>query len=55
MTGYDFHPEAAIDFDEIWDFIAEDSLEAADKVIALFWPASMQWCLFPIKATSART
>jgi plasmid stabilization system protein ParE len=34
MTGYDFHPEAAVDLDEIWDFIAEDNLDAADKVIA---------------------
>jgi plasmid stabilization system protein ParE len=34
MTGCDFHPEAAVDLDEIWDFIAEDSLDAADKVIA---------------------
>ena len=34
MTGYDFHPEAALDLDEIWDFIAEDSLDAADQVIA---------------------
>ena len=33
MTGYNFHPEAAIDLDEIWDFIAEDNLDAADKVI----------------------
>ncbi len=33
MTGYDFHPEAAIDLDEIWEFIAEDNLDAADKVI----------------------
>lgn len=33
MTGYDFHPEAAIDLDEIWDFIAEDSLDAADRVV----------------------
>jgi plasmid stabilization system protein ParE len=33
MTGYDFHPEAAIDLDEIWDFIADDSLDAADRVI----------------------
>jgi plasmid stabilization system protein ParE len=33
MTGYGFHPEAALDLDEIWDFIAEDSLDAADKVI----------------------
>ena len=34
MTGYDFHPEAAVDLGEIWDFIAEDNLDAADKVIA---------------------
>jgi plasmid stabilization system protein ParE len=40
MTGYDFHPEAALDLDEIWDFIAEDSLDAADKVIAEI-PASV--------------
>jgi plasmid stabilization system protein ParE len=33
MSQYEFHPEAAIDLDEIWDFIAEDSLDAADKVI----------------------
>ncbi len=34
MTGYDFHPEAAVDLGEIWDFIAYDNLDAADKVIA---------------------
>jgi plasmid stabilization system protein ParE len=34
MTGYDFHPEAAIDLDEIWDFIAQDNLDATDEVIA---------------------
>jgi len=34
MTGYDFHPEAAVDLDDIWDFIAEDNLDGADKVIA---------------------
>ena len=34
MTGYDFHPEAAVDLGEIWDFIAQDNLDAADKVIA---------------------
>jgi toxin ParE1/3/4 len=31
---YDFHPEASIDLDEIWDFIAADNLDAADQVIA---------------------
>jgi antitoxin ParD1/3/4/toxin ParE1/3/4 len=34
MTGYDFHPEAALDLDEIWGYIADDSLAAADRVIA---------------------
>jgi plasmid stabilization system protein ParE len=33
MTGYEFHPEAAIDLDEIWEFIAADNLDAADGVI----------------------
>jgi toxin ParE1/3/4 len=32
MTPYDFHPEAALDLAEIWDFIAEDSPGAADEV-----------------------
>ena len=33
MTGYAFHPEALLDLDEIWEFIAKDSLDAADRVI----------------------
>ena len=32
MTRYAFHPEAELDLVQIWDFIAEDSVEAADKV-----------------------
>ncbi len=32
MTGYDFHPEARFDLDEIWEFIATDSLDAADRI-----------------------
>jgi plasmid stabilization system protein ParE len=34
MTGYDFHPEARADLDEIYDYIAEDNPDAADSVIA---------------------
>ena len=34
MTGYDFHPEARIDLDDIWEFIRADSLDAADRMIA---------------------
>jgi plasmid stabilization system protein ParE len=32
-AGYDFHPEAEIDVDAIWEFIAEDSQLAADRMI----------------------
>ena len=28
MTGFRFHPEAEIDLNEIWDFIAEDGVDA---------------------------
>jgi toxin ParE1/3/4 len=34
MTEYDFHPEAEIDLNEIWDYIADDNVSAADRVIA---------------------
>jgi plasmid stabilization system protein ParE len=34
MTGYDFHPEAALDLGEIWEFIAGSNLDAADRVIS---------------------
>lgn len=33
MTGCAFHPEAEKDLDGIWEFIAADSLDAADKLI----------------------
>ena len=34
MTGYDFHPEARFDLDEIWEFIRADHLDDADRLIA---------------------
>lgn len=33
MTGYEFHPEAELDIDTIWEFIAEDSVDGADRVV----------------------
>ena len=33
MKEYDFHPEAEIDLDAIWEYIAEDNPNAADRVI----------------------
>ena len=34
MSGYALHPDAFADLDEIWDYIAADNLDAADRVIA---------------------
>jgi plasmid stabilization system protein ParE len=34
MTGYDFHPEARFDLDEIWEYIRADNPDAADRMIA---------------------
>ena len=34
MSGYVFHPEAYADLDDIWESIAEDNPNAADRVLA---------------------
>ena len=34
MRAYDFHPEAESDINAIWDYIAEDSPDAADSRLA---------------------
>jgi plasmid stabilization system protein ParE len=33
MKGYAFHPEAELDLDAIWEFIAKSSLDSANRVI----------------------
>jgi plasmid stabilization system protein ParE len=33
MSGYALHPLALADLNEIWDYIAEQNLDAADRVI----------------------
>jgi plasmid stabilization system protein ParE len=33
MSGFSFHPEAVSDLDDIWDYIAADSVDAADRVL----------------------
>jgi plasmid stabilization system protein ParE len=47
MTGYDFHPEALRDLDEIWEYIALDNLDAADRVIAEILAAVRELASFP--------
>jgi plasmid stabilization system protein ParE len=34
MSSYAFHPDALADLNEIWEYIAEDNLDAADRVLA---------------------
>jgi antitoxin ParD1/3/4 len=34
MSGFVFHPSALTDLEEIWEFIAADSLDAADRVVS---------------------
>jgi hypothetical protein len=34
MIANDFHPEARLDLDELWEIIREDHLDAADRLIA---------------------
>jgi plasmid stabilization system protein ParE len=34
MIGYAFRPDAFADLDEIWEYIAEDNVDAADRVLA---------------------
>jgi len=47
MIGYDFHPEARLDLDEIWEFIRSDNLDAADRVITEVFDAVRALVPFP--------
>jgi toxin ParE1/3/4 len=47
MTGYDLHPEARADLDEIWEYIRADNLDAADRVIAEILSAIRALVPFP--------
>jgi plasmid stabilization system protein ParE len=46
-TGYDFHPEARFDVDEIWEFIRADNLAAADRTVAEIFSAIRALVPFP--------
>ena len=47
MTGYGLHPEAWIDIDDIWEFIAADSVDAADRTTETIWDAVDALVKFP--------
>jgi toxin ParE1/3/4 len=47
MTGYILHPEAYTDIDELWEFIAQDNLDAADRVREEIYQAIQKLVPFP--------
>jgi len=52
MTGYNFHPEAKADLDEIWEYIAAENPNAAGRVIADIRQALDNLVVFPHQETS---
>lgn len=49
MTAFVFHPEAYSDLDAIWEFIAEDNLDAADRVLGEIQQAIRNLSFFPLQ------
>jgi antitoxin ParD1/3/4 len=47
MSGFVLHPDALADLEEIWEFIATDSLEAADRVLEEIYEAIRALGAFP--------
>ncbi|MGH9500951.1 MAG: type II toxin-antitoxin system RelE/ParE family toxin [Terriglobales bacterium] len=47
MNGYVLHPEASSDLDTIWEFIAEDNLDAADRVVGEIHHVTLNLAAFP--------
>jgi len=47
MSGFALHPEALSDLDEIWEFIARDNLDAADRVLREIYEAFQSLANFP--------
>lgn len=47
MSGLRLHPEAYKDLDEIWDFIADDNVAAADRLLEEIREAMRDISRFP--------
>jgi plasmid stabilization system protein ParE len=47
MSGFVFHPEALVDLEEIWEFIAAGNLEAADRILSALREAMRSLATFP--------
>jgi plasmid stabilization system protein ParE len=47
MSGFVLHPKTYSDLDEIWEFIAADNLDAADRVVEEIYEAVHRLVPFP--------
>jgi plasmid stabilization system protein ParE len=47
MSQFVLHPEAYTDLNEIWEYIAADNLDAADRVLAEIYEAVCSLVRFP--------
>jgi plasmid stabilization system protein ParE len=47
MSHFAFHPEAFTDLTEIWEFIAADNVDAADRVIGEIFDVVGSLAAFP--------
>src|SRR5690242_9767088 len=47
MSGFVLHPEVLRDLEEIWDYIALSSIDAADKVLDEVYRAISELTVFP--------
>ena len=48
MNDFVFHPDALKDLDEIWEYIASESIDAADRVRDEIYDAIKSVVPFPI-------
>jgi toxin ParE1/3/4 len=47
MTGFVLHPDAYTDLEEIWEYIAADNLDAADRVLEEIYKTIYALVAFP--------
>lgn len=55
MKGYELHPEAFVDVDEIREHIAKDNPDAADRVITEIFDGIRALVAFPEQGYQGRT
>jgi plasmid stabilization system protein ParE len=47
VTGFVLHPAADSDLEEIWEYVAEDNIDAADRLLSDFYDAIRNLTSFP--------